>query len=299
MDKRGKENKALSPRYDGIPLRYEDSKPVQVQMYTHQNILDIGQNIHNHWESQAENDKDTAISAAEHKVWLEAEHMKSVALEKCRELAKIELEKAVSNLKISNEKSLKEEALRVEGIMTKQANEQVRHEKETGEKILRDTVEKVRVQGVKEKEEAVAVARKEEVEIARKETERVARVTADRESQTAKTTAQDKSQALQALEERMKQERIEAVLSAQREERRIAAIELGRVKTLHQSEIQKLRETIQKLELRNQETLKEVDRECEVKKQWEEKYNEMKNSYQLFINKTKGFDQGQADFLLK
>lgn len=33
--------------------------------------------------------------------------MKSVALEKCRELAKIELEKAVSNLKISNEKSLK------------------------------------------------------------------------------------------------------------------------------------------------------------------------------------------------
>ena len=59
--------------------------------------------------------------------------------------------------------------------MTKQANEQVRHEKETGEKILRDTVEKVRVQGVKEKEEAVAVARKEEVEIARKETERVAR----------------------------------------------------------------------------------------------------------------------------
>ena len=70
-------------------------------------FVDIGQNIHNHWESQAENDKDTAISAAEHKVWLEAEHMKSVALEKCRELAKIELEKAVSNLKISNEKSLK------------------------------------------------------------------------------------------------------------------------------------------------------------------------------------------------
>ncbi|XP_022091891.1 uncharacterized protein C6orf163 homolog [Acanthaster planci] len=299
MDKHSKEQKALSPRYDGIPLRYEESKPVQTQIYTHQNILDIGQNIHVQWEVQVENEKERAVSAAQHKVWQEAEHMKNVALEKSRELAKEEMEKAVTDLKRSHEKSLKEEALRVEGIMSKQATEQVRQEKETGEKILRETVEKVRAQGLKEKEEAVSQARKEEVEIARKEAERVARVTADREAKTAKVNAQEKAEALATLEEKMKRERMNAVQTAQMEERHVAAVELGRVKSAHQLEIEKLQETIQKLELRNEETLTVVEQECQEKKQWEAKYHNLKDSFQLFINKTKGFDPGQADFLLK
>ena len=124
-------------------------------------------------------------------------------------------------------------------------------------------------------------------------------MTADREAETAVRTAREKAQALAALQERMKQERIQAVQDAQTEERHVAAVELGRVKSLHQSEIQKLQQTIQQLESRNQETLKEVDRECEEKKCWEAKYHDLKDSYQLFINKTKGFDSGQADFLLK
>ncbi|XP_038070981.1 uncharacterized protein C6orf163-like [Patiria miniata] len=299
MDKRLKEHKALSPRYDGVPLRYEDSKPVQTQMHTHQNILDIGQNIHTQWEVQAENERDQAVSAAQHKVWQEAEHMKNVALEKCRELAKEEMEKAIADLKHRQEKALKEEALRVEGIMTQQATEQVKQEKQAGQTILRETVEKVQAQGLREKDEAVSQARKEEVEIAREEAERVARVTADREAETAKSSAEAKSKALAALEERMKRERIDAVHTAQMEERHVAAIELGRVKSAHQSEIEKLQETIRNLESRNEETLKEVERECEQKKQWEAKFHNMKDSYQLFINKTKGFDSGQADFLLK
>merc|ERR1711962_791478 len=77
MNKRLKEHKALSPRYEGVPLRYEDSKPVQTQMHTHQNIIDIGQTIHVQWETQAENERDRAVSAAQHKVWQEAEHMKN------------------------------------------------------------------------------------------------------------------------------------------------------------------------------------------------------------------------------
>ena len=68
---------------------------------------------------------------------------------------------------------IQEEALRVEGEMKKQSVEQVKAEKERGESILAETVEKVKAIKEQEKVEAVKVARKEEVEKAIKETERV------------------------------------------------------------------------------------------------------------------------------
>ncbi len=39
MEVQVKNPKALKPKYDGVPLRYEDSKPVMVQAFTHKNII--------------------------------------------------------------------------------------------------------------------------------------------------------------------------------------------------------------------------------------------------------------------
>lgn len=63
--------------------------------------------------------------------------------------------------------NFQEEALRVEGEMTKIQHHEVKREKESGEKILRETVEKVKAIKDKEREEAVAKARQEEVTKAR------------------------------------------------------------------------------------------------------------------------------------
>ena len=59
--------------------------------------------------------------------------------------------------------------------MKKVALEQVRGEKEQGEQILRETVEKVKAAKDKEREEAVAKAKEEERKIAADEAVRVAK----------------------------------------------------------------------------------------------------------------------------
>ena len=125
------------------------------------------------------------------------------------------------------------------------------------------------------------------------------RETADREADTAKRTAADKATALKSLKEAKNDERVKAVLSAQQEERRIAAIELGKVRAAHAEEIQKLKEEIKRWQVKVDETRAEVVKEEGVKESWIKKFEDMKASYQEFIDQTRGFRPGQAEFLLK
>lgn len=89
------------------------------------------------------------------------------------------------------------------------------------------------------------------------------------------------------------------MLTAQQEERRIAAAELAKVREAHAKEIQALREEIKLWQVKVDETRTEVVREEEEKERWVQKHEELKESYQVFINKTRGFRPGQAEFLLK
>lgn len=124
------------------------------------------------------------------------------------------------------------------------------------------------------------------------------RETAAKAVDTARAAAEDKANALKALTAKMDKENIDAILSTQVEERRAAAVELGKVQQAHSKEILKLREEIKAVEARHQEALDEIERERKEKEEWIAKYNELKTSYQLFINETKGFKKGQADFLI-
>lgn len=288
-----------SPRIDAVPKRYEDTKPVQVQISAHRKILDIGQEIHAKWENLSHNEKSQAIQDAEKEVWKQAEHVKMVALEKCNKDALAVKEQAVKDIKIVHERALKEEALRVEGEMTKIQHQEVKREKEAGEMILRETVEKVKTAKDKEREEAVAKARQEEVTKARLAAEQVARETADREAATSSRLANEKATALKELKEVKSQERIQAILKTQQEERHIAAVELGKVKAAHAKEIEALREEIKRWQVKVDETRAEVVKEEEEKERWIKTHEELKESYQVFINKTHGFRPGQAEFLLK
>ncbi|XP_071483295.1 uncharacterized protein [Diadema antillarum] len=288
-----------SPRFDNVPKRYEETKPVQVQIHAHRKILDLGQEIHTKWEHSASKDKSQAIVEAEKEVWKQAEHVKNVALEKCRAEGVTAKEQALKELKIAHEKAIKEEALRVEGEMQKIQQQEVKREKEAGELILRETVEKVTARKDKEREEAVAKARQEEITKARLAAEQVARETADREAATVKRMASERAVALKELKEAKTQERIKAVLAAQQEERHIAAVELGKVREAHAREIEALRAEIKRWQAKVEETKGEVRQEEEEKQSWIEKHEDLKRSYQEFINKTRGFRPGQAEFLLK
>ncbi|KAJ8025929.1 hypothetical protein HOLleu_33636 [Holothuria leucospilota] len=293
-----KDNKALAPKYKGVPRRYEDTKPVQTQGFTHSAILDIGQNIHVKWENKTEEEKEAAIAAAEEAVWQQAQHVKEIALEKCREEAKKVLEDKIKELHVEREKALKEQTIKVESDMKLIAIEQVKKERERADGVLKETVAKLIAEKDEERVTAVAVARKEEIEKAEAEAQRVAKETYQKAADTAKEAADDKANALKDLTARMNKEKADAVFNTQMEERRAAAIELGKVQTAHNLEVAKLKEEIESWKVRHQEALGEIEREKGEKEDWIQKNNALKTSFQLFIDETKGFKQGQADFLI-
>ncbi|XP_006815474.1 uncharacterized protein C6orf163-like [Saccoglossus kowalevskii] len=291
-------NRALSPRYNGIPLRYEDSKPVQVQEYAHTTIVRIGDTIHKDLLDELENDKKQTIEAAKAAVWQEAEQIKADALEKSRQYAKIDREKAINNLKKVHEKALKEEALRVEGEMQKLTIDQVTAEREMGEKKVTQAIAKTKNEGVLAKTKAVREARCEEKKIAKDAAEILAKQVAQREEETAKRVAEEKQKALKELQDKLVREKERAVSETMNRERKVAAAEVASIKAAHSQQVNYLEYQIRTHYINHQEALKEITRLEKEKAQLQEEYTELKQEFQSFINKSSGFEEGQADFLL-
>ncbi|XP_071827892.1 uncharacterized protein [Apostichopus japonicus] len=298
MDGPLRDNKALARKYRGVPKRYEDTKPVQTQAFTHSSILEIGQNIHVKWENKTDEERSIAIEAAEEAVWKQATHVKEIALEKCRKLAEEELDKRMKEKDLECEKALKEQTIKIETDMKQIALQQVRQERERAQGVLEQTKAELIEEKNSEREEAVAVARKEEIQKALEETERVAGLTSAKSAETAKEAEADKATALKELTAELDRVKVDAILNTQMEERRAAAVELGKIQQNHKQEIAKLKEEIKAGEARHQDALDEIEREKQEKEGWIEKYNKLKTSYQLFINETVGFKKGQAEFLL-
>ncbi|XP_077992605.1 uncharacterized protein C6orf163-like [Glandiceps talaboti] len=292
------ENRALSPRYDGIPLRYEDSKPVMTQAYTHKTIVNIGDTIHQKVIDQLEDDRMKAIEAAKAAVWEEAERIKEEALEKSKQQANVEREKAIKSLKKIHEKEIKEEALRVEGEMQKLTIEQVKTERESGEKRLQAAVAKTKQEGELAKTKAVAETEKEERRVAKEAAEKLARQVAEKEKETARKAAEDKKQALAEQKMKLLREKELAVSEAIRRERKVAADELARVNAAHAQQVDYLEYQIRTHYSNHQQAVQEIARLEDEKKEMEEKNAEIKKEFQNFINKCSGFQEGQADFLL-
>ncbi|XP_071947915.1 uncharacterized protein C6orf163 homolog [Antedon mediterranea] len=299
MNTKLQSNKALNPNYTGIPRRYEDTKPVQTQAFTHSSILDIGQSIHTRWERDAFSEREAAIRATEDSVWAEGERLKNAEIHKVQLRCGQEKEQALKDLQSQHEWDFKEEALRIEGEMQKMTIEQVRAERESGEEQLRKTVEKLKTECEEEKIKAVQCAREEEKNLAAKEAARVAIVVAKNTEKAAKEAANDNENALKDLDKKLTDEKTKAVSETQKIERQTAATEMQKLKQLHAKEIAKLEEKLSKEEKAHKSTDNELEQMTKEKDSWVKKYTGLKDSYQLFIDETKGFCPGQADFLLE
>ncbi|XP_033098383.1 uncharacterized protein C6orf163 homolog [Anneissia japonica] len=299
MNAKLRSNKALNPNYTGIPLRYEDSKPMMTQSFTHNDILGIGQSIHTKWEQDALSEREAAIRAAEDSVWAEGERLKDSEIQKVKLKCLQEKEKALKDLQTQHERNLKEEALRIEGEMQKMAIEQVRAERESGESILRETVQKAIAKCEEERIKAIEDTRDEEKTLASKEAARVAKEVAKQREAAAKLSREDRANALMTIEKRLTDDKNKAVCDAQKTERQKAATEIQRLKQLHAKEISKLETRIKEEKVAHKLTENQLELITKEKDMWIKKHEHLKESYQLFIDETKGFQSGQADFLLK
>ncbi|KAK3595868.1 hypothetical protein CHS0354_014691 [Potamilus streckersoni] len=289
-------------RYNTVPRRYDDTRPVIIQGFAHKKILGIGHELHQRSMEKAEAEKLQAISEAERAVWEQAEQIKVEALEKAKAEAAKEHEKEMKKLKKAYEKKLKEEALQVEMQMQKLAAEQVKEEREQGEKQLKEAVHKTEQRCEEEQKKAIAQTQADERQKAATDAARVAKeglANAEKLEKTLKKAEEDKLNALKMLADKKDLEKIQAVSEAETRERNIFKEKQAALTRQNEAVIEKLRCEINDRELEKENLLKTIDGLENNKKVLERCLEDTRHEFQDFINRLRAFDKGQAEFLLK
>ncbi|KAL3864470.1 hypothetical protein ACJMK2_006149 [Sinanodonta woodiana] len=286
-------------RYNTVPRRYDDTRPVIIQGFAHKKILGIGHELHQKSMEKSEVEKLQAISEAERAVWEQAEQIKLEALEKAKAEAAKEHEKEIKKLKKAYEKKLKEEALQVEMQMQKLAAEQVKEERDQGEKHLKEVIRKTELHYEEEQKKAIAQARADERQKAAEEAAKVAKANAEKLEKSLKKAEEDKQNALKMLANKKDLEKIQAVSEAETRERNIFKEKQAALIRQNESVIEKLQCEISEKELEKENLLKIIDGLEKNKKVLERCLEDTRQEFQDFINRLGAFDKGQAEFMLK
>ncbi|XP_013378631.1 uncharacterized protein C6orf163 homolog [Lingula anatina] len=289
---------SLSPRYNSVPRRYEETKPFVVQDFTHRKILDIGNLLHKKTLNIAEQDKLIAVREAEQAVWNQAELRKEDALRQAKIQADADLAKAIKRIKKQHEKALKEEALKVEGLMQKKALQEKQEERKQADQRLQEAVRATEERCHQELLDAVAAARLEEQQSAAHEAAKVAKHNAEKLAQAMKEASDQKKRALENLKQKMLKEKEDAVAEARLQEQKIAATKLAETKQDYDNQIRLLNLEI---EQRNGE-IKRLNGELkDMEKQkmlTEKQLFGLREEFQNFINSAYGYEEGEADYLM-
>jgi len=291
---------ALTPRvrYQGVPRRYEETKPVLVRDLTHRKILDLGLNVHQKTLDQCAVDKATAVAAAEEAVWAQAETIRHDALEQAAMQSARDQEKLVRKLAKAQEKAVRQEAMRVTGEMEKLLQEQLEVEREAGQKRLQEAVIACKNQCLQEMRDAVAGARQEEQDKAEATATQVAVAALDKLESTIRRLEHEKEHAVQDVTYQKDKERISAVAQMKEMQEQIAAQQLAQCKNMAEKNISSLRQNIHGL----QDIIVNLQAElAATKKHRREIVTELletRAEYQKFINKTTPFEKGKSDFMI-
>ncbi|GFR64864.1 chromosome 6 open reading frame 163 [Elysia marginata] len=289
---------ALVPRYNGVPRRYEETKPAHVQNFTHKRIVGIGKDIQRRLLDSIESEKLEALRKAESAVWDQAKQEKQEAVLKARNEEKAKAEKLLQRKIKEYEQLIKEECVKVEVALMKQMAEQVKEERLKGEKALAEAVAAAEEKGRLELLEAVATARVEEKKIAADTEAALKSAHAAEVDHLKKTMTEDKRKALEQMKATKDQERVRAVKEAQEFTQKVADKRAQEIRDTHKLELAKMDKIIGEWqqEVKGREVIiAQLER---AKKNISDKLLEVKFYFQDFINRVKIFEAGQSDYML-
>ncbi|KAK7110139.1 uncharacterized protein C6orf163 homolog [Littorina saxatilis] len=288
----------LAPRYQGMPRRYEETKPVVIQDFTHRKIVGIGHEIQSRLLDRLDVEKADAIEQAKLETWEEAEKKKQSAVRRVRDEAAVQIKKALEEQSVEHEQRIKEEVVHVEMAMQKQSIEQVQVERAKGEKAQAAAIKEVEQRCAKELEKAVAEAHKKEQHIA---AENIKNLTQNHNS---------------LLEDMQKAHVVElaselALLTAEKDKQREDAVNAAHEfeQKVTQDITQKLRQKFEKqsaqesvkINAKNFEISRIGRRMEEIEKEKErlaEYLQTTRKSFQDFIDRVQKMKNGEADFML-
>jgi len=235
---------ALKVNYNGLPRRYEETKPVFVQNFTHQRIVGIGKDIQRRILDSIEAEKLEDLRKAEEAVWVQAKKEKLDAVKKAREEEKATAEKILQRKIKEYEQKIREECLKIEMAMQKLAMEQLKEERARGERAKEEAIKKTEERCHQELLAAVDSARKEEKQIASDAQARLMKKHETEFNEYKKFAADDKKQALETLKNTKDTERIRAVKEAQDFTQKVADKRLREVREEHKTEICKYNDVV-------------------------------------------------------
>ncbi|CAH1784278.1 unnamed protein product [Owenia fusiformis] len=285
--------------FKAVPRRYEETKPVIVQDFSHRKIINIGQEIQKRTIKIAEEEKELVRQETERRIWDEAHGLQKEAVERTKQKCKNEQEKSEKKLMKTYDKKINSEILRVMGEQQKIAFNQVQDERSAGEKRLKDAVSVTEERCHQELLDAVAKARAEERKIAADEATRVAQQHAMKFAEALAACAADKQSALEQLTEKMTAIKVDAVRVARAQEQEIAAQKLADMKNYYEHQISVLKETIQG-RIAEIDQLHNDIKELEIlKAKVEKELKSTRNEFQNFIDMcSKKYDRGQSEFMI-
>ncbi|XP_074642985.1 uncharacterized protein C6orf163 homolog [Tubulanus polymorphus] len=293
-------NNHLNPvtRYNTVPKRYEDTKPVFIQNFTHRKIIDIGDDLHNRNCEIKDKERVLAVSEAEQRVWAQAELIKEAAIKKNEEKLKIEHEKAIKRIQKENQKAIKEEALRVEGVMQQLALEQVKQEREEGEIRLKETVAQRERELRKEKQEALNKSIREERDVAAKEAAKMAKYHKEVLEKAIKKADEEKEKELEFLRNQKDLERHQAIIAVRTYEQQVAKDNLHQVRAVYEQQVEVLKDSIAELS-RHLEVMSIQLNQADIERAKAQKeYHIIRDAFMDYINKSNNFVPPEADYLL-
>ncbi|XP_067656313.1 uncharacterized protein C6orf163 homolog [Haliotis asinina] len=287
-----------TPRYPVVPRRYEETRPVVVQDFTHKRILGFGHEIHRRQVERIEQEKLLAIRHAEEAVWRQAQGGQEAAVQQANKQAKLDQEKIIRKMLKEMDKKLKEECLKVEMAMQKLALEQVKEERTKGELALKEALSLAEKKGETDCLAAVARVRTEERKIAEATVAKLKRkqeVEIARELAVADNKHQHETAALVTQKNREKEA---AVRQAHKHEQQAAADRLQRVKEEYDLKIKLLESNLENRECEIANLKQQIQDTEKMKQQMEDCLIETRKELQSVVQHIGGFTDDQASFLM-
>ncbi|XP_064600898.1 uncharacterized protein LOC135467067 [Liolophura sinensis] len=297
------------PRYSGVPKRYEETRPVLIQDFSHKRILGrsfaLGHEIHRKLHEEAEEEKQKAIRTTEEMVWLEAKAVAEQDLQRVLEEAKLEQDRVVKKIHESarscNQGAGEEdaqEALRVEMAMQKSALEQVRIEREEGARRMKEVLAQMEAEIVQKREEAVKAAREEEQRIAAREIARITRIHNEelkRVKDEAEAVLKETKEEISEVQEKAVKEAVQETI---KQENLKHTADLASAIVSYDIELAKMRIELDiQLNEINRLLARVEDRE-RAKERIKEELKRTRQSFQDYITRVGKFTEGHAAFML-
>ncbi|KAL8579982.1 hypothetical protein ACOMHN_054104 [Nucella lapillus] len=288
----------LTPRYQGMPRRYEETKPVVIQDFTHRKIVGIGHEIQSRLLDRLEREKTEAMEATEKATWEKAEKKKNNALKKvCEEAAK-KTDQALEQQSKEYEQKMKEEMIRVEIAMQKTAIEQVQEERANGEILVAQTVRQVEDRCAQDLEQAVSEARAEEQKATAENTKALTQKHEAVVEHLRKIHVVEKAQSLAQLSLKKDQEREEAVKEAHDYEQKLTKEIVTRVKAKLKAQLHQESDKIHDKLIQIENLTKQVEEVEREKERLAEFLKTTRFWFQDFIDRVQSVQKGMADYML-